>query len=89
MRRTRGIFRGNCLAAKWRLCGRMPECNDEDELFYRRVCDNISGGNPLASVLDREYMGTLSQIERERYVFNLSAKVQRCIDRFSVERLDA
>jgi|GEM_PF-1457746 len=129
MKRTRGIFRGKCCAAKLRLGGgfwteaqaervagieraetlgtnraevvntfmsqlkntvqRHHENNKDDEQLYNRVRALLSGApnsNPLASVLDRDYMRTLESAERERYVFNLSAKVQHCIERFNYEQ---
>ena len=129
MKRERGHFRGNCLAAKQRLGGdfwvkakngldnsmerakirggnggeiinrfinqyknsvqRQFESSDEDEMFYRNISDFLRDGrdgNPLSRVLDREYMATLGDAERERYVFNLSAKVQQCIERFHNEK---
>lgn len=129
MRRKRGTFRGNCLAAKARLGGgfwnsardtrdtsvkkaqmhgasgeevlnrfisqfkssvqRQYENNEEEEQFYRKIrsfLNTAPNSNPLAQVIDREYLSELGDTERERYVFNLSAKVQRCIERFNQEQ---
>lgn len=60
-----------------------------DEQLYIRVRDVLCktmGGNPLAAVLDRDYMRELGDSERERYVFKLSEKVKQCVERFERER---
>jgi len=69
---------------------RVQESDPEAEQFYARVreilCGN-AGQNPLAQVLDREFMRGLGDAERERYVFNLSERVKACIERFEQERV--
>lgn len=60
----------------------------EEEIYakVREVLCKTSSGNPLAEVLDRDYMQKLGDSERERYVFKLSEKVKACIERFEQER---
>jgi len=59
------------------------------EQLYARVrevlCNSV-GGNPLAAVLDRDYMRELGDSERERYVFKLSEQVKACVERFEEEK---
>ena len=98
MKRERGFFRGSCLAAKMRLSTGYSSkemiqqkfnYNKDDEQFYQKVCmllNTTPNCNPLAGVLDREYMLTLHGAERERYVFTLSKQVQHCIQRFEQEK---
>ena len=95
VKRQRGFFRGLALAAKYRLSGGSSsvqyrhEPDEGDELFYNKVCailNTMPNCNPLAGILDREYMMTLHGAERERYVFTLSDQVQRCVRRFEQER---
>ena len=93
MKRQRGLFRGNCLAAKGRLSGgiieRQYNYSEGDELLYRRVSavlNTAPNSNPLANILDRPYMMTLQGAERERYVFMLSEQVQRCVQRYEQEK---
>jgi len=63
------------------------ECDPAEEQLYTRVREILcSGANPLAAVLDREYMRGLGDCERERYVFTLSEKVKACIERFEQEK---
>ena len=68
---------------------RARESDSAFEQLYakvREVLSNSVGGNPLAVVLDRNYMRELGDSERERYVFNLSAKVKACVERFEQEK---
>jgi len=60
----------------------------EEQLYakVREVLCNSVGGNPLAAVLDRDYMRGLGDSERERYVFTLSEKVKACVERFEQEK---
>ena len=59
----------------------------EEENLYQRVsavlC--VANANPLSQVLDRSHMAGLSSAERERYVFQMSAKVHKCIERYNQE----
>jgi len=67
---------------------RAAESDPAEEVFYQRVRTAMCDGgavNPLASVLDRDYMRELTDTERERYVFTLSERVKRCIQRFEQE----
>lgn len=67
---------------------REQEFDPAEEQLYSKVRDVLcktSGGNPLAAVLDRDYMRGLGDSERERYVFKLSEKVKACIERFEQE----
>jgi hypothetical protein len=60
--------------------------DDEEEILYRRVAAQIrlgNGDNLLGSVLDRKHMATLGEAERERYVFNMSALVQKSVERYN------
>ena len=129
MKRNRGFFRDNCLAAKGRLGGgfwseamqqrdarialavqlgtnksdvanrfikqlrnsvqQQKSSSIEDEQLYNKVSvflGTTPNGNPLASVLNREYMMTLGDTERERYVFMLSDQVRKCVQRFEQEK---
>jgi len=96
--RRRGLFRDNCLAAKQRLLSgfwvgsreqsvpvRKLKIEKEDEIYSRVVSAIRCGQSPLSQVLDREHMGTLGSVERERYVFEISKRVQECIQRFNCE----
>jgi len=68
---------------------RARESDIVEEQLYAKVrevlCNSLSG-NPLAAVLDRDYMRELGDSERERYVFQLSEKVKACIERFEQEK---
>jgi len=69
---------------------RVQESDPESEQFYARIREILcvsANQNPLAQVLDRDYMRGLGDAERERYVFNLSAKVKACVERFEQERV--
>ena len=67
---------------------REQESDPMEEQLYAKVrevlCKTL-GGNPLAAVLDRDYMRGLGDSERERYVFKLSEKVKACVKRFEQE----
>ena len=58
---------------------------DEDDLFYDRVEEMLMRGvaHPLPLLLDREYMATLSESMRERYVLIMSRKVQECVQKYN------
>lgn len=65
------------------------ESDEED--FYERVASILRtspNANPLASLLDRTYMTTLDGAERERYVFSMSERVHKCVERFVAEAED-
>ena len=71
---------------------RTQEYDPAEEQLYAKVCEELcraDGCNPLAAVLDRDYMRDLGDSERERYVFTLSAKVKACIERFEREKVFA
>ena len=98
MKRERGAFRTAAAGAKKRLAGgywaeatgqdivksaRLYHA-DEDDLFYDRVEEMLLRGvaHPLPLLLDREYMATLSEPMRERYVLVMSRRVQECVEKF-------
>ena len=59
-----------------------------EDHFYEKVrsilCTNPYA-SPLAQILDRTQMQTLTDAERERYVFETSSRVQKCVERFRGE----
>jgi len=72
-----------------RLASQISCVDTEAEQFYQRVVEILRespNANPLSTILDREYMRTLSDGERDRYVFTLSKKVQECVQRFNKEK---
>ncbi|MCL2846387.1 MAG: hypothetical protein FWE38_01730 [Firmicutes bacterium] len=97
MKRERGSFRTYANAARARLAegfwqNAKPHENfkshtdDEDGLYYTVLHLLQNGINaPLTHILDRVYMKTLSDSERERYVFSLSGRVAECVERYRKE----
>jgi vacuolar-type H+-ATPase subunit C/Vma6 len=98
MKRERTAFRQTARLAKTRLGSGFwskehkkasleninnPDC--EEERFYKRVESLLQSGddNPLANLLDREYMATLDEASRGRYVLNLSGLVNKSIERYN------
>ncbi|MCL2755937.1 MAG: hypothetical protein FWE45_02685 [Firmicutes bacterium] len=61
--------------------------DEEFEAFYLVVKPLLVRGvaNLHAEIIDHEHMAYLTQIERERYVIELSRKVQRCVERYNRE----
>ena len=49
--------------------------------FYRRVSELLVNGvvSPLSLLIDHDYIATLGENEKERYVFDLGTRVQKCI----------
>jgi|GEM_PF-3855730 len=90
MKRTKSELRAAAANAKTRLktgyLGRehlMLGGNDDDN-FYTQVAACLrAGGNPLVHVLDHEYIATLDESARQRYVLHTSQKVNNCISRFN------
>jgi len=65
---------------------RARESDPVEEKLYakvREVLQHSVGGNPLAAVLDRDYMRELGDLERERYVLVLSEKVKVFLERLN------
>ena len=62
--------------------------SEEEELYAKvvKILRFDPNANPLSHVLDRDYMRTLDDRDRDRYVFNLSAKVQECVVRYNREK---
>lgn len=63
--------------------------NSEDEKLYRRVAEALAMGetNPLAVVLDATLMQTLDDAARQRYVLNMSQRVNRGVERYNQARV--
>ena len=97
MKRTKSGLRNNAKMAKQRLANGFweqkhsrqsleninnPDADDEN--LYRQVQAVLSQGitNPLQAVLDHEYMATLDENARQRYVLNTSNLVNKCIQRY-------
>lgn len=65
------------------------EYNQEDEALYQRVKKVFLLGeneNALTVLMDQEQMKTMDDSTRQRYIFNLSAKLQEFSERFAKER---
>lgn len=63
--------------------------NPEDEALYLRVKNVFLSGNAenaLAVLIDQEQIKTMDDNSRQRYVFNLSAKLQEFRERFEKEQ---
>ncbi len=62
----------------------------EDEMFYKEVKNMLDAyGKPsdaLSRLMDKKYFLTLSYEERERYLFRLSEKYLKAIERYDRER---
>ena len=72
-----------------RLNAHFVQADDSMEQLYERVVAVLRADPsaiPLAQMLDRDHMRTLTERDRDRYVFNLSAKVQECIARYNREK---
>ena len=68
---------------------RTQEFDPAEEQLYEKVSEVLCktmGANPLAAVLDRDYMQELGDSERERYVFKLSERVKACVQRYEQEK---
>jgi hypothetical protein len=62
--------------------------NDDDEKLYmraRQVFLSVGVENALSSLIDKSAVINLTDPERQRYVFNLSEKLQKFKDRFVKE----
>lgn len=59
--------------------------NGEDENIYRSVANILSTGNanPLTSLLDHDYMANLDEAARQRYVLNMSNRVNKSVERYN------
>jgi hypothetical protein len=59
--------------------------NGEDEQLYLKVANELRGGNtnPLSILLDHDYMQGLNDHERQRYVLNMSFRVNKSIERYN------
>ena len=63
--------------------------NPEDEALYARVKTLFLAGNgetALSVLIDQEKIKTMDDSTRQRYIFNLSAKLQEFRDRFAKEQ---
>ena len=93
MKRRKGALRLDAVCAKNRL---VTGCfnkdterklfinNSEDDTLSQRVVDAMKQGNCdnlLGVMLDKTHMETLGEIERQRYVFNMSALLQKTVER--------
>jgi len=56
--------------------------------LYTKIAFLVAGGvaNPLGHVLDKEYMEGLSDMQKERYVFAMSAKVRELSQRVIADK---
>ena len=66
-----------------------PDHDNTEDTVYEQIREILTASpyaSPLACVLNREHMETLSASERERYVFETSARVQKCIERYNQEK---
>ena len=58
--------------------------SSEEEQIFRRVAGCLrEGTSPLANVLDHDYMATMDDASRQRYVLNMSHLVQKSIERYN------
>lgn len=65
------------------------EYNKEDEEMYLRVKNVFLSGNTenaLSVLIDQEKIKTMDDNSRQRYIFNLSAKLQEFRERFEKEQ---
>ena len=71
-----------------KLKARISSADVPDELYLRvaSILKDYPQSNPLSLVLDRVYMTTLSDSDRERYVLNLSRDVKDCVSRYNREQ---
>ena len=55
-----------------------------DEQFYRTIANILNAGNanPLSALLDHEYMATLDDTARQRYVLNMSQRINKSMERY-------
>ncbi|MDR0462065.1 MAG: hypothetical protein LBG88_01880 [Christensenellaceae bacterium] len=98
MKREKTVFRQNATLAKARLANgfwngahkkanleNINNLNGEEEQIYRRVETALrdGDGNPLATLLDQDYMSNLDDAERQRYVLNMSFRVNKSIERYN------
>ena len=98
MKRTKTAFRQMAAMAKSRLANGFWDTqhnksdlininlpNSEEEIFYRKVVGIIEQGseNPLTMVLDQDYMSTLDDASRQRYVLSTSNLVNKSIARYN------
>ncbi|MCL2229302.1 MAG: hypothetical protein FWC00_05775 [Firmicutes bacterium] len=98
MKREKSMLRKHASQAKSRLAAgfwdvghskvSLTNINDPmcaDEQFYRRIETFLREGeeNPLQHMLDADYMSTLSDADRQRYVLNMSFRVAKSIERYN------
>ena len=97
MKRTKTTLRNNAAQAKSRLVTgfwneqhakanleNINDANCEEEQLYRRVAVCLTEGtSPLTNILDQDFMNTLDDAARQRYVLNMSAMVQKSIERYN------
>ena len=98
MKREKTLLRRNAVLAKARLSSgfwdqrhdranleNINNLNGEDEQLYRRVAEHLREGdmNPLGALLDHEYMSSLSEADKQRYVLNMSFRVNKSIERYN------
>ena len=103
MKRIKTLLRNNAAMAKARLVTgfwnethelqslkNLNNQNMEDEQLYIRVVYLLESGekNPLAKLLDRNYMSKLDDASRQRYVLEMSNIVNRNISRYNSQRIE-
>ena len=64
--------------------------NKEDEKFYLKVKSILSENediiNPLGKLVDKVKFSSLSEMDKERYIFNLAEKYRAMRERFIEEK---
>ena len=97
MKRKKGALRLQCARAKNRLVTgfwnqqhekaslqNIVTANNEEEQFYKLVANLLREGiSPLAQILDHAHMETLDDASRQRYVLNISSRVQKSVERYN------
>lgn len=62
-----------------------------EEAMYQRVCEMLSMdeyvSNPIGRLVDHDVYDNLSPQEKQKYIFDLSAKYRRLKERYNKERL--
>ena len=62
--------------------------NGEEEQFHQRIAQFLRDGcqDPLTQILDRKLMSDLSDADRQRYVLNMSFRVNKSIERYATSQ---
>lgn len=61
-----------------------------EEELYKKICEMYESGacviNPIAELIDKDYMATLNYNESQRYILNLSATYRKLLKRYEMEK---